>query len=372
MKISVTRECAWPTSPRARQLEAMFDVPAKDRHHLQWSGDAPIEERPWSIGLIVGPSGCGKSTLLAEMFGATTPLSWTDRAVVDDFPAEFGMDAISEVCQAVGFNTVPSWLRPYSLLSNGERFRVELARRLIEGARAGNIVAIDEFTSVVDRQVARIGAHAAQKWTRRHEARLVAATCHYDVADWLLPDWLLHPAEMRFEWLQPVRLRRRPPVHCVVGALPYAAWKLFAPYHYLTADLHRSARCYGLWADGRLAAFAGCLYRPHPRARDIWGLSRLVTLPDWQGLGLAFVLADALGSALRTLNYRFHTYPAHPALIRAFDRSPKYQMIKRPGVFSPTNPMKEGGGMFGGRPNATFLYVGDPMSREDALRLWGT
>jgi hypothetical protein len=49
-----------------------------------------------------------------------------------------------------------------------------------------------------------------------------------------------------------------------------------------------------------------------------------VTLPDWQGLGLAFVLSDALGAAYKRSGMRFHTYPAHPALIHGYDRSPMY------------------------------------------------
>ena len=89
---------------------------------------------------------------------------------------------------AVGFNTIPAWLRPYGVLSNGEKFRVDLARRLLEG---GDLIAVDEFTSVVDRQVAKIGSHAVQKWARGKGRQFVAATCHYDLEDWLQPDWVL-------------------------------------------------------------------------------------------------------------------------------------------------------------------------------------
>jgi ABC-type ATPase with predicted acetyltransferase domain len=46
-------------------------------------------------------------------------------------------------------NSVPSWYKPYQVLSNGEKFRADLARKL-----KSNTV-IDEFTSVVDRTVAK-------------------------------------------------------------------------------------------------------------------------------------------------------------------------------------------------------------------------
>jgi len=57
-------------TPRARQLEALFDVPAVEQSELEWHGDVPLEGRDWNVGLIVGPSGCGKSTILRSLFGA--------------------------------------------------------------------------------------------------------------------------------------------------------------------------------------------------------------------------------------------------------------------------------------------------------------
>jgi len=55
---------------------------------------------------------------------------------------------------------VPAWLRPFTVLSNGEKFRATLARII---ADAPERVVIDEFTSVVDRQIAKFGALAFQK-----------------------------------------------------------------------------------------------------------------------------------------------------------------------------------------------------------------
>lgn len=71
------------------------------------------------------------------------------------------------------------------MLSNGEKFRVEMAWLLLEG---GEQIIADEFTSVVDLQVAQIRSHAAQRFVRRHARRFVAVTCHYDVVEWLQPD----------------------------------------------------------------------------------------------------------------------------------------------------------------------------------------
>jgi ABC-type ATPase involved in cell division len=376
MKIDVAVETPLSQSARVKQLAALFDVPLATTSRLEWAGEAPIEAEPWQLGLLVGPSGSGKSTLLRALFGAPRDLTWDAKAVVDDFDRAQTMDAISAVCQAVGFNTIPAWMRPYAVLSNGERFRVELARRLLETPAETPIV-VDEFTSVVDRQVAKIGAHAVQKWVRRTPGRqFVAATCHYDVVDWLQPDWLLEPATLTFSRRS---VQPRPRLNVEVARVPHGAWDVFRRFHYLTASLHRGAKCYVLAVNGQPASFAGMMYRPHPKVTDIWGCSRLVTLPDWQGLGLALVLIDLLGACYKARGLRVHTYPAHPALIRSFATSPRWACVKRPGQWSTPNwttPKKNLHGYFGGRPNAVFAYIGpaepDQERVECLLRTTGT
>jgi GNAT superfamily N-acetyltransferase len=109
------------------------------------------------------------------------------------------------------------------------------------------------------------------------------------------------------------------------------AWDTFSRFYYLTAALQTNARCFVLFVDDNPAAFAALLHRPHPIAHDIWGISRGVTLPDFQGMGLIFALMDRLAAALKALGKRCHGYPAHPAFIRSWNRSPMWQMIKKPG-----------------------------------------
>lgn len=325
MKLNILVESELSRSPRVQQLSAMFDVPVTDKCRLEWHGELPIETDDWNVGLIVGPSGCGKSTIAREVFGEHVEFPWDSASVIDDFPAALSISDISTACQSVGFNTIPAWMRPYHVLSTGEKFRVDLARRILE---LPDPIVCDEFTSVVDRQVAKIGSHAVQKAVRRDKKKFVAVSCHYDIIDWLQPDWILEPATMTFTRRS---LRRRPTINIEIGRVSHEAWQLFSRYHYLTAELSKVAACYVLFADGYPASFAGLMPRPHPKNPNIIGVSRNVTLPDWQGLGLAFVLCETLGAACKAVGKVLHHYPAHPSFIRSLDKSPNWEMIQEPG-----------------------------------------
>jgi len=60
------------------------------------------------------------------------------------------------------------------------------------------IIVFDEFTSVVDREVAKVSSFAIQKAVRRTKKKFIAVTCHYDIIDYLEPDWVLCTDDMSF------------------------------------------------------------------------------------------------------------------------------------------------------------------------------
>ena len=355
--VDVVVESTHNETPRMRQVEAMFDVPPREKETIRWNANVPIDKRSWNVGLIVGPSGAGKSTVAKALFGESyhPVMNWDDGSVIDAVAPTKTVKEVTECFSSVGFNTIPAWRRRHDVLSMGEKFRVDLARRLLE---LPDPIVVDEFSSVVDRQVAKIGAHAVQKHVRKNDRRFVAVTCHYDVEDWLQPDWVLEPSTMAFRWRC---LQRRPPIEVEILRVRYDAWSLFAPYHYLTASLQKSAACFAAVVDGMPAAFSGMTHFPHPKVRDIRRCSRLVTLPDWQGLGLAFALMDTLGAAYKTRGLRARTYPAHPSLIRSFDRSRLWALKHKPATGFPLAGKGAISGLNKYRPCAVFEYVGPQM-----------
>jgi ABC-type transport system involved in cytochrome c biogenesis ATPase subunit len=315
-------------TPRVTQLEGMFDVPRTERSVAEYHFDAPIEARDWQVGLITGPSGGGKSTIARHLFGdaLVDEYAWEhDRAVVDSF-GELGVREVSAALSAVGFSSPPGWLKPYRVLSNGEKFRCNMARALVDQRE---LVVVDEFTSVVDRTVARVGSNAIAKAVRRVPGkRFVAVSCHDDIAEWLQPDWVLEPHVGSFTWRE---LRRRPTVELEIVRCDYSAWRWFAPHHYLSASLHRATRCFVGLVEGKPAAFAGVLQMPHPKRTDLSTLSRVVVLPDYQGLGLgAYAFTEAIAQITKTAGRTLCTHPSHPALVRVWAASPKWRMTRKP------------------------------------------
>lgn len=145
--------------------------------------ELPNITKEFNIGVIFGSSGSGKSTLLKEFGEELVPIWDNSKGIISHFDTPD--DAINKL-GAVGLNTIPSWYRPYNVLSNGEKFRADLSRKLYDGA------VIDEFTSVVDRNVAKSSSVAISKYIKKNNLKnIVISTCHEDIIDWLQPDWVI-------------------------------------------------------------------------------------------------------------------------------------------------------------------------------------
>ena len=95
----------------------------------------------------------------------------------------------------------------------------------------------------------------------------------------------------------------------------YNMWKLFAPYHYLSASLNKSARCFCAYWDNEPVAFIAILPQPSGAFKNGWRVSRLVVLPDYQGLGIGIVMLNYFGSLVTAVNGgRLYVRTMHPAI----------------------------------------------------------
>jgi hypothetical protein len=349
-------------TPRVKQLEGLFDVPPAQRSQRRWKVSLPIEERDWNIGLIVGPSGSGKSTLARECFACPPEPTWpSDRAIVDAFPPTLGIKEIVSLLSSVGFSSPPAWLRPYHALSTGEQFRVRIARALAESSC---LTVVDEFTSVVDRTVARIGSAAITRTVRAAGKKFVAVTCHYDVIDWLDPDWIYDPAADQFTWRS---LRGRPGIALEIYRVHRSAWRIFKQHHYLSADLNPSAQCFVAFCKEQPAAFAAVISGPDSCGGH-FREHRVVCLPDFQGVGIGNTLSEFVAS-LYASRKRYFSRTSHPGMIRHRMKSANWTCVSRPGFKSrhSRGALAKTGSTR--RLAASFRFVGPP--RADEARRFG-
>jgi len=196
MEFNIIKETKPKETFRVSSVLNAFDL-SIDKIKEHFKGNIDIENKEWNVGLIVGSSGTGKSTIAKELFPDNYIFEqiYTEGSVIDDMPKGKSVKEITKAFTSVGFASPPSWLKPYSVLSNGEKMRCDLAKAILEESE---IVVFDEFTSVVNREVAKTGSFAIQKAIRKLNKRFVAVACHHDIIEWLQPDWIYNTDEQRF------------------------------------------------------------------------------------------------------------------------------------------------------------------------------
>ena len=265
---------------RVAQVFSQFDLQEENLgEHFEGCFDIPED---WNVGVIVGKSGTGKSTIAKELFGDTIcNFEYSANSVIDDFDKSIPFSDIIATLSSVGFASPPSWIKPYNVLSNGEKMRVDLVRAILSNKP---IVSFDEFTSVVDREVAQLGSFAVQKAVRKNNKKFIAISCHYDILDWLEPDWVFCTDDMSFKMTRGVH--RRPQIKLDIRKTR-GYWRYFRKYHYLSHNFSKRALEFTAFYKDKPVGFIAIQSYPHPVHHHMKLVHRVVVLPDYQGIGIA-------------------------------------------------------------------------------------
>ena len=325
MKIEVHNHVSDFNTYRAARVKSLFNAESGCNFDLVADMDLSGD---WSIGVVVGPSGSGKSSIGKIIFGENKIHDYTkgwahDKPIIDEIAPDGDFNEVTGALANVGLGDVPAWLRPFHVLSNGEQFRAGLARLICEKPRE---VVVDEFTSVIDRQIAKIGSKAfAKGWRRSNKGgKVVLLTPHYDILDWVQPDWVFDTKTKVFDR----SLRQPPKIQLDIFKTNGSYWKYFKPHYYLDLPMPIAAEYFVGVVDGELACH--CAVSPGFEIKG-YRATRLVTMPEWQGAGVGFRFLNWVaeyhlqGNGRKGHKYPVYFHTSHPQLCAALRRDKRWR-----------------------------------------------
>lgn len=344
-----------------------IDVEKKSIHHLKID-NINIPDK-WNIGLVYGNSGSGKTTMIKHLFGDKifeVKLD-EDKPIINQLPEDMSYEDCAKMLNGIGLNSVPCWIRPVKTLSNGQRARAEAVYLMTQ---SDEIIFIDEWTSVVDRTVAKAMSLCLYKYAKRNNKRLVLCSCHVDILEWLNPDWMIDCNKQKFilPESEDFFFNKREQLQFEIKEIDRASWKYFSKYHYLSERLPGGKLyLYGLFHNGNQIGF-NCFanYVPYTKSQKlkkqkiIYHFNRTVIHPDYNGLGLGIKLVNETSKLLlKKISCRimgkFSSIPMYKSLIK--NEQWKYLGFKRRfGKYRWGGNVDKGGNRKGSREKGIKTY----------------
>lgn len=86
--------------------------------------------------------------------------------------------------------------------------------------------------------------------------------------------------------------------------------------------------CYGLYDEENIIGFCAVLHQPHGKIKNLKRCSRLVILPDYQGIGLGTKFLNEIAKYYSQLHYEFSIVTSAKNMIYALKKSNKWTMIR--------------------------------------------
>jgi len=324
MKINLTHKIN--NDKYTEYIYEAFDIQNKNESNVIVEANLEHLPKDWNIGVVYGGSGTGKTTILKNYFKKEMDESYFDnsKSLISNFDWLEPKEA-TFLLSAMGLSSVPTWLRPFNTLSNGEQYRANLAY-IVGSASENEVILIDEYTSVVDRDVAKAMSNALQKYIRRTNKKIVLASCHFDIMEWLQPDWIYSPSKGRLEIAPSLR---KPTIELQVFRCRYETWNLFKQHHYLSEDLNLAAKCFVVIFNDKPICFIAILPMPSGNIENAFRVSRLVVLPDFQGLGIGLKVLNYVSSLYNADNKKIYIKTANPSLFKGMENNTKNFVLVR-------------------------------------------
>jgi len=193
--IDIAYETTAEITPRTVAVAEAFGLGVDEQQKFVIYDNVELKIGPRDIVYITGDSGSGKSVLLKaikedlgeEAIDMADILPESGKPIIETVgeTVEEGLELLSRV----GLNDAFLFLRKYSQLSDGQKYRYRLAK-LVESGKQWWIM--DEFCATLDRDTAKIVAFNVQKLARATGRAVIAATTHTDLFDDFSPSVHIH------------------------------------------------------------------------------------------------------------------------------------------------------------------------------------
>jgi ABC-type Mn2+/Zn2+ transport system ATPase subunit len=301
-----------------------LDISKKLIHEINIEADI---ETDYNIGLIIGNSGSGKTTFAKNIFGEKSlNTKYNDKIpLINQFNNDLDYDERIKILSSIGLNSIPAWIKPVSVLSNGEKARAEIAIRL----QNENLICIDEFTSVVDRTVAKIMSHSVQKFARNNNKKIICLSVHNDIIEWLNPDWIIDMNKQKYIDRRLLRqnYKRKEKIKFEIRECEKKSWKYFSKFHYLSDNLP-GGRIYffGLFVEGKQIGFQ-CFANYMPGKLDILHSNRTVIDPEYTGLGLGIKLINETSAIMKKRGFTILAKYSNKATYNSMIKDKKWEFL---------------------------------------------
>ena len=334
---------------RATKAANSLDIDAEKKSIHKFNVKADLQS-PFNIGLIVGASGSGKTTLAKHIWGEKcfNILLNNEKPIIEQFPETMSYEQCAEILCGVGLTSVPCWIRPAFTLSNGQKARAECALQI---ANDSEFIIIDEWTSVVDRTVAKVMSHCIQKYARKTNKKIILLSCHYDVIEWINPDWIIDANKQEYSdrRLLCKNYQRAEQLQFNIYETDRRTWPFFSQYHYLSERLAGGKQyLFGLWSGvNQIGFLAFSNYVPHRKntfKKMQLHFNRLVIHPDYCGFGLGIKFLNECAHIIKKKGYevlgKFSSQPTYNSLIK--DKNWRLNNVERKHSVSIGGNMKRG------------------------------
>ena len=330
---------------------------SESQRHVLYD-NVQLEIGPRDIVYLTGDSGSGKSVLLKAIIGDLNPGEAARLSEVEVDPDLPLIDTVGEsveeglkLLSKVGLNDAFLFVRRYSQLSDGQKYRYRLAKLIESGAQWW---VMDEFCATLDRETARIVAYNVQKLARSLGKAVVAATTHVDLLEDLAPSVHIHKRfgrEVTVEYQPNV-----PRASCslldemTVEEGSYQDWKEIAGFHYRS---HRIAFLLKVFVLKRKDRVCGAVVYTYPMSaapgratvlkiksmkelnEKLCRVTRVVVHPKYRTIGASVkLLRESLPLCgkpyveMIAVMARYNPFAEHAGMIRVCESKPNKSILE--------------------------------------------